>query len=71
MKIEEIRSKTDSELEYDLNKVKKELFDQRFRAAVDNSASPAKIRELRRTVARIHTILHERSLGLREQEPRA
>jgi len=61
MKIEEIRSKTDSELEYDMSKVKKELFDQRFRAAVDNSASPARIRELRRSIARIHTVLHERA----------
>lgn len=70
MKIEEIRSKTDSELEYDLNKVRKELFDLRFRSAVDSSSSPARINELRRSVARIHTVLHERAEGVRGQEPK-
>ncbi len=68
MKTEEVRSKTNSELEYDLGNLKKELFDLRFRAATDSSASPARIRELRRSVARIHTVVHERSLGIRDQE---
>ena len=43
MKIEEIRSKTDSELEFDLKGLKKELFDLRFKAAIEsvgNTSSP-------------------------------
>ena len=68
MKIEEVRSKTDSELEYDLGNIRKELFELRFRSAVDNSSSPARMNELRRSVARIHTVLHERATGVRGQE---
>lgn len=68
MKIEEVRSKTNSELEYDLGSLKKELFELRFRAAADSSSSPARIRELRRSVARIQTVMHERELGVRGQE---
>lgn len=66
MKIEEIRSKTDSELEYDLQSLKKELFDLRFRVATDTAASTAKITQHRRSIARILTILHERKLATQE-----
>lgn len=68
MKIEEVRSKPNSELEFDLAGIKKELFELRFRAATDSSASPARIRLLRRAVARINTVMHERALGVRGQE---
>jgi len=70
MKIEEVRSKTDTELAYDLDKMRKELFDLRFKSAVDNSANTAMISRLRRSIARVHTILHERTSGLRGQEPK-
>ncbi|HIE72424.1 MAG TPA: 50S ribosomal protein L29 [Planctomycetes bacterium] len=70
MKIEEVRSKTDSELKFDLGNLKKELFELKFRAATDSGASTAKIRENRRSIARINTILHERVSGVRGQEPR-
>jgi large subunit ribosomal protein L29 len=68
MKIEEIKSKTDSELEYELEKMERELFDMRFRAATDSAQSPAKIRLFRRSIARIKTVTHERRLGIRGQE---
>ena len=68
MKIEEVRSKTNTELEFDLGGLKKELFGLRFRAATDSSASPAHIKQLRRAVARIQTVMHERTLGIRGQE---
>ena len=42
MKIEEVRSKTNTELEFDLEGLKKELFELRFRNASDSSASPAR-----------------------------
>jgi len=70
MKIEEVRSKTDTELAYDLDKMRKELFDLRFKSAVDNSANTAMISRLRRSIASVHTILHERTSGLRGQEPK-
>ena len=71
MKTEEARSKTDSELEFDLKNMKKELFDMRFEAATETSANPAKIRVLKRSIARITTILHERQTGVRGQETRS
>jgi large subunit ribosomal protein L29 len=70
MKIDEIRSKTDTELEFDSAKLKKELFGLRFKSATETSNNPARIRSLRRGLARIQTILHERKTGLRGQEPR-
>ena len=70
MNIEEARSKTDAELTFDLKNMKKELFDMRFQAATETSANPANIRVMRRSVARITTVLHERKSGVRGQEPR-
>ena len=61
MKPEEIRSKNETELEFELAKMKKELFDLRFKSATQSIASPARIRTLRRAVARINTILRERA----------
>jgi len=70
MKIDEVTSKTDTELEFDLGNMKKELFGMRFKAAADASANPARIRQLRRSIARINTVLHERTKRIRGQEPR-
>jgi large subunit ribosomal protein L29 len=71
MKIDEIRGKTQAELEFELDKLRRELFDLRFKAATETSANPSRIREARREVARIHTILHERKRSeARGQESR-
>jgi large subunit ribosomal protein L29 len=71
MKIEEVRSKTDTELEFDLGALVKELFDLRFKDATSGVKSPAQIRTVRRSIARIKTVLHERASGAREQESKA
>lgn len=65
MKVEDLRAKTDAELEFELANVKKELFETRFKGAVSNDAKTGRIRAMRREVARINTILHERALGVR------
>jgi len=70
MNIEEVRGKTNAELEFDTGELKKELFDLRFRAATETSGNPARISQVRRTIARITTVLHERGTGIRGQEPR-
>jgi large subunit ribosomal protein L29 len=70
MKIQDLRGKRDSELEYDLDRTQKELFDVRFKSATENSAQPGRIREMRRQVARIRTLLHERKQHIRGQESR-
>ncbi len=70
MKIEEVRSKTDAELEFELESMRKELFDLRFRSATETAASPARIRTVRRAITRVTTVLHERATGIRGQERR-
>ena len=70
MNVEEVRSKTDSELDYELGQMKKELFDLRFRSATETSQNPSRIPVLRRSIARVNTVLHERKQGIRGQEPR-
>ena len=68
MKIEEVRSKTDTELEFDMGNMKKDLFDLRFKTATSGVQSTAQIKNLRRAIARVNTVLHERALGIRGQE---
>ncbi len=65
MKIEDIRAKTDSELDYELNNIKKDLFESRFRASMGTDAKTGRIRVMRRSIARIQTVLHERANGVR------
>ncbi|MDR6217135.1 large subunit ribosomal protein L29 [Deinococcus soli (ex Cha et al. 2016)] len=42
---------------------KKELMELRFQAAVGNLAQPHRVKQLRREVAQLNTILSERSKG--------
>ena len=63
MKIEEVRSKTDDELNYELGQMRKELFELRFRSSTATAANPSRIQVLKRGIARVNTILHERVQG--------
>lgn len=65
MKIEDIRAKTDAELEFDLAGLKKDLFEARFRSSTGTDAKTSRISEMRRSIARINTILNERAHGIR------
>ena len=71
MKIEEVRSKTDTELAYDLDKMRKELFDLRFKSAVDNSANTAMISQFHRSPARVPPTLPQRPHGLPGPAPQS
>ncbi len=70
MNIDEVRGKPDPELREDLVNTRQELFDLRFQSATEQIESPARIRELRRSIARIETVLRERDLGIRGAEHR-
>lgn len=65
MKIEEIRGKGDTELEFELSGMEKELFDLRFKSATQSLPDPSRIRFLRRAIARIRTVLTERKQEIR------
>ena len=70
-KLEELRDKLDSELEFDLVECTKELFDLRFKASAEGIANPSRIPQLRREIARIKTLLSERQKNIRGAQPRS
>ena len=59
-KPEELRGSTVAELQEKIISLKKELFDLRGKAAGDKIEKPSRIREARKEVARILTILKEK-----------
>ena len=60
MKSEEIRAKTEDELRDDLRALKKEAFNLRFQQASGQLENTARVRVVRRDIARVQTILGER-----------
>ena len=65
MKVEELRSQSDTELQQLLCDLEKEMYHLRNdRAAGDTKVQPGEMRRKRKTIARIHTILREKELQL-------
>ena len=60
-KIEDLRAKTDDQLTAELADLKREQFNLRFHAATSQLERPARIKEVRRDIARIRTLQAERS----------
>ena len=60
MNVKEIRDKSNDELLKTLDEFKKELFDLRFQRATGSIDNPMRIRELRKSIARILIVLKER-----------
>jgi large subunit ribosomal protein L29 len=60
-KIEDLRTKSDDQLTADLAELKREAFNLRFQAATNQLERPARIKEVRRDIARIKTLQTERS----------
>lgn len=60
-KFEDLRVKSDDQLQADLAELKREQFNLRFQAATNQLERPARIREVRRDIARIKTLQTERS----------
>ena len=60
MKINEVRELSMAELEEKLAEMKQELFNLRFQKAVNQLENPKKIGDVKKTIARILTIIHER-----------
>jgi large subunit ribosomal protein L29 len=57
----ELRGKTPDQLREELTKLKKEAFNLRFQAATNQLENTARIRGVRRDVARVKTILNEKA----------
>ncbi len=60
MKAEELRTKTDDELRQQLLDLKKEAFNLRFQKVSGQLENMARVRQVRRDVARIKTLMNER-----------
>ena len=60
-KVEDLRTKTDDQLNVELGDLKREAFNLRFQAATNQLERPARIKEVRRDIARIKTLQTERS----------
>jgi large subunit ribosomal protein L29 len=58
---EDLRAKTDDQLSADLTDLKKEQFNLRFQAATNQLEKPSRIREVRREIAQVKTLINERA----------
>jgi large subunit ribosomal protein L29 len=58
---DDLKMKTDDQLVEQLAELKREQFNLRFQAATNQMEKPARVREVRRTIARIKTLQGERS----------
>jgi large subunit ribosomal protein L29 len=58
---EDLRTKTDDQLAEALTMLKKEQFNLRFQAATNQLEGPARVKEVRRQIARIKTLQGERA----------
>ena len=59
--VEDLRVKSDDQLDTQLTELKREQFNLRFQAATNQLERPARIKEVRREIARIKTLQGERS----------
>jgi large subunit ribosomal protein L29 len=61
MKPEDLRNKTPDELRDQLVALKKEAFNLRFQKATNQLENTARMRDVRRNVARVQTVLTEKA----------
>ena len=66
MKIKDIRDLSSQELENQILDLKKELFNLRFQHATNQLDNPLRIAEVKKSIARIKTVIRERELTNRE-----
>ena len=63
MKINKIREMSSPELEKELGELKTELFKLKFSLATNGLDNPQKIKEVKRDIAKINTVLTERKIA--------
>jgi large subunit ribosomal protein L29 len=60
MKAKDVKAKTTDELNAELEQLTKEVFNLRFQKVSGQLENTARVRDVRRTIARIKTVLGER-----------
>ena len=63
MKANEIRDLATSEIELKVKSLKEELFNLRFQLATGQLENTARIREVRKAIARMKTVIREREIS--------
>lgn len=61
MNVKEIRDLSNEELEKEVTSLKEKLYTLRFAQATGNLENPARMRDIKKTIARIKTVLTERA----------
>jgi large subunit ribosomal protein L29 len=64
MKARELKDLTDEELVKKLGESKDELFKLRFQLVMNQLDNPNRIKEVRKNIARLKTVIRERELGI-------
>ena len=62
MKAKEIRDLTNSEIESNVKELKEDLFNLRFQLATGQLENTARIKEVRKTIARMKTTVRQREI---------
>ena len=58
--IEDMRTKSDDQLDEQLTALKREQYNLRFQAATNQLEAPARVKEVRRSIAKIKTLQNQR-----------
>jgi large subunit ribosomal protein L29 len=64
VKAKEVRNLSTDELAVRLEELKEELFNLRFQLATGQLDNPMRIREVRKNIARVKTVMRERELNI-------
>ena len=65
MKINKIKEMSSPELEKEIGELQQELFKLRFKLATNGLDNPMKIKEVKKDIARIKTVLRQRELEVK------
>jgi|SRR5581483_5904666 large subunit ribosomal protein L29 len=71
MKSGDLRAMTVDQLDDEALKLKKEQFNLRFQRATGQLENTARVRQVRRDIARVKTIASQKRAGMPEPQPRA
>lgn len=63
MELKKIREMSEAELNSELVRMKKDLFNLRFQHVTGQLENPIKLRETKRDIARVKTIIREKELA--------
>ena len=67
-KTKDLRPQTDDQIATALGELKREQFNLRFQAATGQLEKPSRVREVRRTIARIKTLQNQRTAAAAQSD---